>query len=219
MSGPDEQPSEKRVAHSHYSDTRPTVRSQRRSTRVVLADLAFELETDTGVFSHGRLDAGTKILLNEAPALPEIGTFLDLGCGAGPIAITMAMRRPRADVWAVDVNERARRVAADNVRRLQLESVRVVAPEAVVDPVSGESILFDAIWSNPPIKIGKTALHEMLDTWLSRLAPGGRAVLVVHKNLGSDSLANWLGERGWRVSRLASRQGYRVLAVERGSDE
>jgi len=199
----------------HYFSSQPSVPSRRRTIHVQLPDLSFDLETDAGVFSHGRLDAGTKILLSEAPDLPAEGTFLDLGCGTGPIALTMALRRPQALIWAVDVNERALELTRDNARRLAIDSIHVCDPEDLLDRVDSNGVTFDVIWSNPPIKIGKAALHELLSTWLDRLSVGGWAALVVHKNLGSDSLAAWLGDRGWKVSRLASRQGYRVLRIER----
>ncbi|MGA0878324.1 MAG: class I SAM-dependent methyltransferase [Ilumatobacteraceae bacterium] len=224
---PDEHPADERTITNgfvagrsqgtHYFDAQPEVRSRRRTTRVVLPDLAFELQTDTGVFSHGRLDPGTKILLSEAPDLPDTGVFLDLGTGAGPIAMTMALRRPQARIWAVDVNERARNLVLDNARRLHLDSILVADPDDVCDRVTGEPVRFDVIWSNPPIKIGKAALHDLLRTWLNRLNENGEAVLVVHKNLGSDSLATWLNDKGWQVRRIASRQGYRVLRVTRKS--
>lgn len=174
-----------------------------------MPDVSFDLITDSGVFGRHRLDPGTKLLLQEAPDLPETGTFLDLGCGAGPIAITMSLRRPNSRIWAVDVNERARQVTSDNIRRLGLTNIDVTSPDSVPDDVR-----FDVIWSNPPIKVGKAVLHSMLLTWLQTLNENGYAVLVVHKNLGSDSLASWLETVGWRVRRLTSRQGYRLLYVE-----
>ena len=193
---------------SHYFNDDPDVPSARRRISVDLPDSSFEMETDTGVFSHGRLDAGTKVLLMEAPALPPAGDLLDLGCGAGPIALTMARRAPGSRVWAVDVNSRARELTAHNASTLSLHNVTVAAPDDVPDDVR-----FDVIWSNPPIKVGKDELHSLLLRWLPRLAPNGRAVLVVNKNLGSDSLQKWLRERGYTVDRIASRQGYRILVV------
>jgi 16S rRNA G1207 methylase RsmC len=134
--------------------------------------------------------------------------LLDLGCGAGPIAITLARRAPGARVWAVDVNERARALCAANAERNGLTNVTVAAPGDV--PVD---VRLATIWSNPPIRIGKAALHELLAQWLRRLAPDGRAVLVVHKHLGSDSLQRWLVAQRWPTRRLTSAKGYRLLEV------
>lgn len=193
---------------SHYFDPSPSAASRPRRVTVVLPDDAFEVETDHGVFSHGRLDTGTKFLLTDAPAPPETGVFLDLGCGAGPIALALARRRPQAHVIAIDVNARARELTERNARRLGVTNLDVREPDAV-DP----DLRFDLVWSNPPIKVGKAELHAMLDRWLSRLSPTGHAVLVVQKNLGSDSLQKWLIERGHPTVRHGSRAGYRLLVV------
>ena len=194
--------------NQHYFSEEPEVESARKRIEVTLPDGSFEMETDTGVFSHGRVDAGTKFLLLEAPELPERGDLLDLGCGAGVIALTMARRRPECRVWAVDVNARARRLTSDNAATLGLRNVTVAAPEEVPDDVS-----FAAMWSNPPIKVGKSELHDMMRRWLPRLSTAGVGVLVVNKNLGSDSLQKWLTEQGHPTKRLASRQGFRLLRV------
>lgn len=191
---------------SHYFDETPQVASQRRTVDVVLPDVAFRYDTDRGVFGHGRLDPGTRLLLQEAEHLPPAGELLDLGCGAGPIAIAMALRSPAARVWAVDVNERARDLCAANARALELTNVSVAAPAAVPDDVR-----FDAIWSNPPIRIGKQALHELLRHWLARLGADGVAWLVVHRHLGADSLHRWLDTSGWPTMRTQTRGGYRLL--------
>ena len=195
---------------AHYFNEDPEVPSARKRIDVSLPDGSFSIETDTGVFSHGRVDSGTKVLLMEAPALPASGNVLDLGCGSGPIAMTMARRSPESSVWAVDVNERARQLTRDNASALGLTNVTVASPDEVPD-----SVIFDVIWSNPPIKVGKQELHDLLNRWLARLSPDGYAVLVVNKNLGSDSLAKWLTELGWTVKRISSRQGFRVLTVKR----
>jgi 16S rRNA G1207 methylase RsmC len=181
--------------------------------RLDLPDVAFALRTDAGVFSSGRVDPGTKVLLAEAPPPPPAGDLLDLGCGYGPIALTLASRAPGATVWAVDVNERARALTSANAADAGLANVRVAAPEAVPADVR-----FAAIWSNPPVRVGKAVLHDLLTTWLGRLAPDGVALLVVQKHLGADSLQRWLGERGWSAARRASRQAYRVLEVRPGGD-
>jgi len=168
----------------------------------------FALRTDAGTFSPRRLDLGTALLLGSAPAPPPTGTFLDLGCGYGPLALSLARRSPGARVVAVDVNERSRELCAANAAALGCANVEVAAP-GDVDPARR----FDLVWSNPPIRIGKDALHELLGTWLARLTPTGRAVLVVGRNLGADSLQRWLVEQGFAAERLASKKGYRLLGV------
>jgi 16S rRNA (guanine1207-N2)-methyltransferase len=191
-----------------YFDESPAAPSRQQEVPVELGDTSFVLRTDRGVFSHGRLDPGTGVLLRRGPPPPAAGTLLDLGCGSGAIALAMARRAPAATVWAIDVNERARELTAANAATNGIGNVIVAAPDAVPD-----DLRFDAIWSNPPIRIGKEALHELLATWLARLAPSARAVLVVQKHLGSDSLQQWLTAQGWPTSRLASAKGYRLLEV------
>ena len=134
-------------------------------------------------------------------------TLLDLGCGYGPIALVLARRSPAAEVWAVDVNGRARELTEINTRSCA-ERVRVAAPEEVPDAVR-----FDAVYCNPPVRIGKDALGALLLKWLARLKEGGFGALSVHKNLGGASLERWLGEQGWNVRIHARQAGYRVLKV------
>jgi len=201
----------------HYFET-PIGPEQRRALAITLAGRDVEIETADGVFSGDRLDLGTRVLLREVPAPPDAPVhLLDLGCGWGPLALSMAHRAPRATVWAVDVNARAVALTRDNARRLGLAGVRAVGPDEVPPDVT-----FAAIWSNPPIRIGKEALHALLLRWLPRLAPGGAAHLVVQRNLGADSLQAWLaaqvpqpGSAPLRVVRAGSAKGYRVLRVER----
>jgi 16S rRNA G1207 methylase RsmC len=168
------------------------------------------LTADRGVFSAEHLDTGTKLLLQEAPPLtPADRTILDLGCGWGPIACVAALRAPHARIWAVDVNERARRLTAANAATIDAaDRITVATPDEVDDDVR-----FDRIISNPPIRIGKRALHDLLDHWLTRMTPEGVAHLVVQKHLGSDSLARWLEGVGHPVDRITSRAGFRILQV------
>jgi 16S rRNA G1207 methylase RsmC len=193
---------------SQYFDEEPSVGSEPLEVTWALPDGPLVLVTDRGVFGHGRVDAGTKLLLVTLGAPPAGGHLLDLGCGTGAIACTMARRSPAATVWAVDVNRRARELCEANARRQGLTNVRVCTP----DEVPGD-VRFDALWSNPPIRIGKPALHELLLGWFARLAPGAEAHLVVHKHLGADSLQRWLGDHGHPTDRIATGAGFRVLRV------
>lgn len=192
----------------HYFSTAPSTPSQPTSVQLRLPDMNLTLVGDRGVFSGSRVDPGTLALLREAPITPAQGDLLDLGCGYGPIACALAKRSPLATVWATDINQRALELTAANAARLGLSHLRTAEPADIP-----ADLRFAGIWSNPPIRVGKDALHELLGTWLARLAQGAAAWLVVHRHLGSDSLATWLEDGGWGVRRAASKSGYRVLEV------
>jgi 16S rRNA G1207 methylase RsmC len=197
------------VSTDHYFTAQPASDDERRTRTVHLAGRELEVEVAAGVFSPGGVDKGTSVLLSRVPAPPPSGNLLDLGCGWGPIAISLALEAPHATVWAVDVNERALDLVRRNAERLGLGNVRAALPDDV--PAGLE---FDTCWSNPPIRVGKQALHDLLTRWLPRLADGAEAWLVVQKNLGSDSLARWITDAlGLAVDRQASSKGFRVLRV------
>jgi 16S rRNA (guanine1207-N2)-methyltransferase len=197
---------------TQYFDDDPDVASDPVTIDVTLPDTAFTLQTDRGVFARGRLDDGTSLLLRTELPLASDGNVLDVGCGAGPIALAMARRSPDAVVWAIDVNERARSLCARNADRNRISNIRVCAPDDV--PADLE---FETIWSNPPIRIGKGELHTLLLRWLTRLTPSGTASLVVQKHLGADSLQKWLIGQGLPTERIASKTGYRVLLTLRST--
>lgn len=175
-----------------------------------IQDTSITAASDRGVFSYGRLDRGTAVLFDLVPPPPQNGVFLDIGCGWGAVALSLATLSPAAKVFALDVNPRALDLTATNAQRLGLANVHALQPDDV-----HTGITFDLIWSNPPIRVGKAALHAILDTWLHRLSTNGVAYLVVQKNLGSDSLADWLRGRGFVVDRVGSRKGFRVLRIVR----
>jgi 16S rRNA (guanine1207-N2)-methyltransferase len=190
----------------HYFDAVPTSDDRRSQVTASIWGRDLSFTTATGVFSREGLDKATDVLLrNSTP--PTSGTVLDLGCGWGPIACAVA--GAGATVWAVDPNQRALELTALNAEALGVE-VRTALPDDVPD-----DLVVDQIWSNPPIRIGKRALHDLLLRWLPRLAPDGSARLVVGKNLGADSLQAWLGEQGWPATRVTSEKGFRVLEVRR----
>ena len=194
----------------HYFTASPASPDERRPLDVTLAGRAVTVEVAPGIFSPGGVDKGTAVLLDEVPDPPQSGRFLDLGCGWGPIALTMGLLSEHAEVKGVDVNERSVDLLGRNARALGLDHVSAATPDAVPDDTA-----YDLVWSNPPIRIGKAALHDLLRLWLPRLAPGGTAYLVVQRNLGSDSLQRWI-ESDLRMpcARFASAKGFRVLRVD-----
>jgi 16S rRNA (guanine1207-N2)-methyltransferase len=196
----------------HYFSAQPSGPDTRKPLSVVLAGERRELVTSSGIFSPDGIDKGTRILLDGVPA-PEGRRLLDIGCGWGPIALTLALQAPQASVLAVDVNERCLALTAENAARLGLTNITGAKPDDV-DP----DLEFDTIWSNPPIRIGKQELHALLLRWIPRLAPGGHAWLVVQKNLGADSLQRWLADElptGFAVRRAETSKSFRIIEVHR----
>lgn len=201
------------MANEHYFSANPESDARPRQISVTLAGKTVQLTTAAGVFSPTRLDAGTRVLLQSVPHVPEDGTFLDIGCGWGPLAITMALQSPQADVWGVDVNERVLDLARANAASAGATNLTVKLPQDVP-----ADLRFTTIWSNPPIRVGKDELHAILLTWIPRLAVGGDAWLVVSKNLGGDSLQRWLTDAlgaDYTVARTTTDKGYRVIRVHR----
>ncbi|WP_343059360.1 class I SAM-dependent methyltransferase [Micrococcus cohnii] len=202
---------------THYFSADPGTPERRRELTVALADREVRVQTANGVFSPDGIDKGTRALLSVVPAPPAEGSFLDIGAGWGPLALTMALRSPTATVTAVEVNERSLALCRDNARAAGADNVRALRPDQVPEDAG-----FDLIWSNPPIRIGKPALHALLTRWLPVLRPGGQAWLVVQKNLGADSLLPWIrtmleeqapGE--FSVKRADTVKGFRILTVAR----
>ena len=202
-----------RVANEHYFTNDPQSAFKQKTVHVELAGRPLQVHTAGGVFSPDHVDRGTEVLLHEVDAPPNTGVLLDLGCGWGAIALSMALQSPAAEIWAVDVNERALELTAHNAASLGLSNVKTATPEEVPD-----GLHFSEIWSNPPIRVGKTVLHEMLSHWLPRLEPGGKAHLVVAKKLGADSLLAWINEalsEFGSAERTANDAGFRVLTFTR----
>ncbi|MCL2541878.1 MAG: methyltransferase [Nocardioidaceae bacterium] len=198
------------MSDEHYFSADPSAPFQQMPVTASVWGHELSLVSGSGVFASGRLDIGTSVLFRETDP-PTGGRILDLGCGYGVIGLACAVAAPSASITAVDVNRRALLLARENA-----ESLGVADRFSAYEPgeVAADAV-FDEIWSNPPIRIGKDALHDLLLTWLPRLDPDGRAVMVVGKNLGADSLQRWLDDRGWPTTRLASAKGFRVLEVRR----
>ena len=203
------------MSEDHYFSQEPGSALKPKEILIPVAGQMVTVTTASGTFSPAQLDFGTEVLIEQMALAPESGDILDLGCGWGPIALNLAKLRPGTKVWAVDVNTRSVELTAKNAKDLGLSNISAVVPDEVP-----EDLLFSGIWSNPPIRIGKKELHELLLKWLPRLQVGAEAYLVVQKNLGSDSLQKWLTEElagKFEVSRYTSIKTYRVIKVKKNA--
>lgn len=195
--------------NEHYFSSSPESELKKRTIHARISGQTYELETANGIFSPERIDTGTAVLLAGVPTPPPGGNLLDVGCGWGPIALTLAVESPHAVVWAVDVNERALALVRSNAEKIGVTNIRAVTPDQVPDDMT-----FMTIWSNPPIRVGKNELHSLLQKWIPRLEPGCDGWLVVQRNLGSDSLHRWLQTEfpeDFTFVRASTSKGYRIL--------
>ncbi len=203
------------MSEDHYFSQEPSSPLKTKLIEIPVAGVLEQVTTASGTFSPQQLDFGTEVLIEQMDLAPDSGNILDLGCGWGPIALNLGKLRPKSKIWAVDVNTRSLELTEANAKKLTLDNITAALPEQVP-----EQIRFSGIWSNPPIRIGKKPLHELLLKWLPKLENGGEAYLVVQKNLGSDSLQAWLTQElgsDYEVSRYTSIKTYRVIKVRKNS--
>jgi 16S rRNA G1207 methylase RsmC len=203
------------MSEDHYFSQEPSSPLKPKTIQIPVAGEMVDVTTASGTFSPTQLDFGTEVLIEQMDLAPDSGNLLDLGCGWGPIALNLGKLRPNTKVWAVDVNARSVELTQANAKKLGISNITALLPDLVP-----ADLRFSGIWSNPPIRIGKKELHELLLMWLPRLDSGAEAYLVVQKNLGSDSLQKWLTEElaaGFEVSRHTSIKTYRVLKIKKNS--
>jgi 16S rRNA (guanine1207-N2)-methyltransferase len=198
------------MPQQHYFSEQPQTDAKTHSVEFELEGTVFNLTAASGTFSSTRLDSGTRVLLKESALFPDSGTVLDIGCGWGPISLAVATLRPETEVFGLDVNSRSLELAQANAAALKLKNFKAVRAEQIPN-----ELLFDGIWSNPPIRVGKAVLHQLMRTWIPRLKPGASAMLVVQKQLGAESFQKWLAESftEFDVAKQSIDKGYRVIRV------
>lgn len=197
---------EKENLPNQYFEKNPSCESREREIHVNLGGKERSVLTDSGVFSASGLDKGTGVLLQSVPTPPPSSCVLDLGCGWGTISMDLAIKSPSCQIWALEINERAKELCKKNAEKLGIKNIKVI-DEGQKTPD------FDFIYSNPPVRIGKEAMRKLIGTWMARLKEGGKAYMVVNKHLGSDSLMAWMKEEGWKAQKIKSSKGYRVIEV------
>lgn len=205
---------------AHYFDSNPEVAPQTEQVSVTLPPYKWELLSERGVFSRRGLDIGTRALLTylqrsreEINDLLPLGTtprILDLGCGLGVISLLAAKLWPGASFTALDINRRAVALATQNLARYHVR--------AEVLESDGFSSLpdarFDLILTNPPVRVGKAKLYELLTEAYSHLTPGGVLLLVLGKKQGAESARRFLSETCSAADLVAHQSGFHVLRLQ-----
>ena len=198
------------MSHEHYFSADPSAPAKLTEVDIEVGGQVLKLSASSGTFSSERLDPGTRVLLGLWELFPTDGIVLDLGCGWGPIGLSIAKLQPATEVVGVDVNQRSVELANANAKRNGLENFT-----AFLDKDLDPNLEIDHIWSNPPIRIGKENLHDLLRNYLSRLKPTGDAYLVVQKQLGAESLQRWIAKQ-WperEVTKVENSKGFRVIRI------
>jgi 16S rRNA (guanine1207-N2)-methyltransferase len=191
----------------HYFSENPTSNEERGLIRTRLQGINFEFETSSGVFSHRRVDSGTRLLI-ESMALPETGRVLDLGCGIGVIGIVAARLNHALEVWMTDVNSRAISLTESNTTRNGVKAT--VRQGSLYEPAAESK--YNLIITNPPMSAGMDAVvRPMIEGAPEHLIPGGALQLVVQSNKGGKTLATIIEETFGQAHILARGGGYRVL--------
>lgn len=193
-----------------YFDEDPNVESKPVTFIKNICGIDFEFKTDRGVFSKGALDKASVILIKEFDenyaAVPL--SVADVGSGYGPLICFVGKKFDQAKLLAVEPNERARTLCEYNYKKnIGDARLKIIAPEDI-----DQEKKFDLIISNPPIRVGKKALYELLKEWAKRLSENGQMWLVMSKHLGADSCARYLeSDCNLSVERIASKKGFRIL--------
>ncbi len=199
----------------HYFVPVPTSRSHPREVRLRFRDRLFVFETDRGVFSHGAVDRGTRLLLEALEVRPADG-ILDVGCGYGVIGLVAAALAPQGHAVLVDVNERAVALARRNAQRNGLWNVEVLHGN-LYEPVGKRT--FDLIATNPPIRAGRAVVRALIEDARTHLKPGGSFYLVARTAQGARTLGRIIGEVFGNVAEVERGGGYRVYRAVREDDD
>lgn len=192
----------------HYYAKDPKVESRPQEWSVQLRGNQLRFKTDAGVFSKGEVDFGSRLLV-ESFNMPEVeGRVLDVGCGYGPIGLTIATSFPKREIHMVDVNERALALSKHNAERNHITNA-VIYPSSALTAVQVDN--FAAILTNPPIRAGKDTVFAFYENSFAKLGSGGELWVVIQKKQGAPSSAKRLEEIFGNVETVEKKKGYYIL--------
>jgi 16S rRNA (guanine1207-N2)-methyltransferase len=192
----------------HYYSEKPDVASSPVTWTADLKGNTMKFTSDAGVFSKGGIDFGTKLLL-EYIKLPNIsGDIIDVGCGYGPIGLTIAKENHDRNIVMVDMNERAIQLSKENARKNHIENIAVLKSN-LLQEVKGSK--FSCVVSNPPIRAGKKVVHQLFEQASEQMLPGGELWIVIQKKQGAPSAIERLNELFDETEVVVKKKGYYII--------
>lgn len=196
----------------HYYTSKPSTASNQRNWNFSLRGETFSFTSDNGVFSKKEVDFGSRLLIEEF-VLPKIdGMLLDLGCGYGPIGLSLAKAFVNRQIVMVDVNERALELSEKNAVINGIDNISIYKSDVFSNVTSNG---FAAILTNPPIRAGKKVVHQILEESYGRLVTGGELWVVIQKKQGAPSAIEKLEAVFEEVEIVAKRKGYYIIQAKR----
>ena len=197
---------------SHYFQDDPTLASKERRLSLDIDGKHLEFLSDNGVFSKDKIDEGTIIFLKVLVPLRLSGKILDLGCGYGPIGLTIAITSPDARVDLADINPRAVALCDKNARILGLSQRVTCLQSDIYEKIEGP---YDSIVVNPPIRAGKIVTYAMYEGAKQNLIDGGSLFIVIRKAQGAESAARYIESIFGNVTLLERHKGYHIYQAKK----
>ncbi|MGO3050600.1 class I SAM-dependent methyltransferase [Staphylococcus casei] len=201
---------------SHYYDENPEVESDESLFTYSYDNHNLELISDAGVFSKGKIDFGSDLLvktfLKTYPPGPT-KNIIDVGCGYGPIGLMIAKVSPHHEVMMVDINQRALSLSRKNKKKNQIENVEIKESDGLSQV---ENNAYDFVLTNPPIRAGKTVVHSILVDAYEKLKDGGALCVVIQKKQGMPSAKQKMQDTFNNVEVLEKSKGYYILRSVKG---
>jgi 16S rRNA (guanine1207-N2)-methyltransferase len=201
-------PQEVSLLSEHYYSRTQKVESEPKFWDFTLRNQLFRFKTDNGVFSKKEVDFGSRLLI-EAFELPNVeGSVLDVGCGYGPIGLSIAKNYPERIVHMIDVNERAIELSKANAEQNAVHNVEIYESDTLINV---KEFNFAAILTNPPIRAGKKTVHDIFEQSYEHLVAGGELWIVIQKKQGAPSALEKLKERFTTVETIDKSKGYFII--------
>jgi 16S rRNA (guanine1207-N2)-methyltransferase len=193
----------------HYYSQKPDVVSNPQFWDFTLKGRTFRFKSDNGVFSKKEVDFGSRLLV-ESFNLDEAveGDILDVGCGYGPIGISIAAAYPDRTIEMIDINSRAVELSKENAASNAIANVKIYESDRFDKVASNQ---FAAILTNPPIRAGKSVVHEILEESYRSLVAGGELWVVIQKKQGAPSAMDKMEQLFGNVEVPVKKKGYYIL--------